>query len=81
MAARRYQLAAPDEDADARRALLAELTYAAFYLFITIMVVTRLALTFADDMPFLRTLKPLSEETHNVTLYLIIGHSRLNVVE
>jgi len=79
-AARRYQLAAPAEHADARHALLAKLTYAAFYLFITIMVMTGLILIFADDVPFLRSIKHLSEEVHNVTMYLIIGYIVLHVV-
>ncbi|TDN40133.1 cytochrome b/b6 domain-containing protein [Hymenobacter sp. UV11] len=79
-AARRYKLAAPAEHADARHALLAKLTYAAFYLFITIMVVTGLILIFADDVPFLNSIKHTAEETHNVTMYLIIGYIVLHVV-
>ncbi|RZL11148.1 MAG: cytochrome b/b6 domain-containing protein [Hymenobacter sp.] len=79
-AARRYKLAAPAEHADARHALLAKLTYAAFYLFITIMVVTGLVLTFADEVPFLRSVKHTAEEVHNVTMYLIIGYIVLHVV-
>ncbi|GAA4497197.1 hypothetical protein GCM10023172_11770 [Hymenobacter ginsengisoli] len=79
-AARRYKLAAPAEHADARHALLAKLTYAAFYLFITIMVVTGLALIFADDVPFLHRIEHTAEEIHNVTMYLIIGYIVLHVV-
>jgi Ni/Fe-hydrogenase 1 B-type cytochrome subunit len=79
-AARRYKLAAPAEHADARHVLLAKLTYAAFYLFITIMVVTGLALIFADDVPFLHRLEHTAEEIHNVTMYLIIGYIVLHVV-
>jgi Ni/Fe-hydrogenase 1 B-type cytochrome subunit len=79
-AARRYKLAAPAEHGDARHVLLAKLTYAAFYLFITIMVVTGLALTFADDVPFLRSIEHTAEEVHNVTMYLIIGYIILHVV-
>ncbi|GAB3636208.1 hypothetical protein GCM10027422_17980 [Hymenobacter arcticus] len=79
-AARRYKLAAPAEHADARHALLAKLTYAAFYLFITIIVVTGLVLTFADDLPFLGSVKHTAEEVHNVTMYLIIGYIVLHVV-
>ena len=79
-AARRYKLAAPAEHADARHVLLAKLTYAAFYLFITIMVVTGLALIFADDVPFLRSIEHTAEEVHNVTMYLIIGYILVHVV-
>ncbi len=79
-AARRYKLAAPAEHADARHALLAKLTYAAFYLFITIMVMTGLALIFADDVPWLGSIKHTIEEVHNVTMYLIIGYIVLHVV-
>ncbi|MGI4738224.1 MAG: cytochrome b/b6 domain-containing protein [Janthinobacterium lividum] len=79
-AARRYRLAAPAEHADARHALLAKLSYAAFYLFITLIIATGLVLIFADDVPFLRSIKHLSEETHNVTMYLIIGYIVLHVV-
>jgi Ni/Fe-hydrogenase 1 B-type cytochrome subunit len=79
-AARRYKLAAPAEHAAARHVLLAKLTYAAFYLFITIMVITGLALTFADEVPFLHSMEHTAEEVHNVTMYLIIGYIVLHVV-
>lgn len=79
-AAQRYRLAAPAEHADARHVLLAKLTYAAFYLFITIMVVTGLALIFADDVPWLGGMEHTIKEVHNVTMYLIIGYIVLHVV-
>jgi Ni,Fe-hydrogenase I cytochrome b subunit len=79
-AARRYKLAAPAEHADARHVLLAKLTYAAFYLFITIMVVTGLALIFADEVPWLGSMEHTMKEIHNVTMYLIIGYIVLHVV-
>ncbi|QKG52031.1 cytochrome b/b6 domain-containing protein [Hymenobacter sp. BRD67] len=79
-AARRFKLAAPAEHADARHALFAKLTYAAFYLFITTMVVTGLALTWADDVPWLHRLEHTASEIHNVTMYLIIGYIVLHVV-
>lgn len=78
-AAQRYKLAAPAEHAAARHVLLAKLTYAAFYLFITIMVVTGLALVFADDLPWLGSLEHTVKEVHNVTMYLIIGYIVLHV--
>lgn len=79
-AARRYRLAAPAEHAAARHVLLAKLTYAAFYLFITIMVVTGLALIFADDLPWLGSMEHTVKEAHNVTMYLVIGYIVLHVV-
>ncbi len=78
-ATQRYKLAAPAEHAAARHVLLAKLTYAAFYLFITIMVVTGLALIFADDLPWLGSLEHTVKEVHNVTMYLIIGYIVLHV--
>lgn len=78
-AARRYKLAAPAERDDTRHALLAKLTYAAFYLFITIMVITGLALVFADDVPFLHNIEHTVKEIHNVTMYLIISYIILHV--
>lgn len=78
-AAQRYRLAAPAEHAAARHVLLAKLTYAAFYLFITLMVVTGLALIFADDVPWLGGLEHTAKEVHNVTMYLIIGYIALHV--
>jgi Ni/Fe-hydrogenase 1 B-type cytochrome subunit len=79
-AARRYRLAAPAEHAAARHVLLAKLTYAAFYLFITLMVVTGLGLTWADDIPWLGALEHSMKTVHNVTMYLIIGYIVLHVV-
>ena len=78
-AGRRYQLAAPAARADARHAFLAKLTYAAFYLFITVMVMTGLVLVFADDVPFLSEIEHTVKEVHNVTMYLIIGYVVLHV--
>ena len=78
-AARRYRLAAPAEHAEARHALLAKLTYAAFYLFITTMVVTGLSLAFGDDVPFLRGIEHQVKEVHNFTMYLIIGYIVLHI--
>ena len=79
VAARRYKLAAPAEHADARHALGAKLTYAVFYLAITTMVMTGLALVFADDVPFLHGIEHPVKEVHNVTMYVIIGYIVLHV--
>ncbi len=79
-AARRYRLAAPAGHADARRELLAKLTYAAFYLFITVLVVTGLGLVWADDVSFLGDMEHSLGAVHNVTMYLIIGYLVVHVV-
>ena len=79
VAARRYKLATPAEHADARHALVAKLAYAAFYLFITTMVITGLSLVFADDVPFLHGIEHQVKEVHNFTMYLIIGYIVLHV--
>lgn len=78
-AAQRYRLAPPAEHADARHALVAKLTYAAFYLFITTMVITGLSLVFADDVPLLHGIEHQVKEVHNFTMYLIIGYLVLHV--
>jgi Ni/Fe-hydrogenase 1 B-type cytochrome subunit len=71
-AARHYRLAPPTEHADARHELVAKLTYAAFYLFISIMVVTGLALTWANDVAWLHRIEHSVKQVHNVTMYLTI---------
>jgi Ni,Fe-hydrogenase I cytochrome b subunit len=71
--ARRYRLVPPAEHTDARHELLVKLSYAAFYLFITVMVVTGLALTWADDVAWLHRLEHSVKTVHNVTMYLLIA--------
>ncbi|MDJ0366925.1 cytochrome b/b6 domain-containing protein [Hymenobacter sp. H14-R3] len=78
-AARRYKLAAPAEHADARHALLAKLTYAVFYLAITLMVITGLGLIWADDVAFLGNIEHTVKEVHSATMYVIIGYIVLHV--
>ncbi|AMJ64590.1 hypothetical protein AXW84_03485 [Hymenobacter sp. PAMC 26628] len=73
LVARKYRLAPPAEKGDARHALFAKTTYALFYIFLTVMVITGLALTWADDVPFLHSIEHTVKEVHNVTMYLIIG--------
>lgn len=72
-AARHYRLAPPAEHADARHTLLVKLSYLAFYLFIAVMVLTGLALTWADDVPWLHGIEHAVKQVHNVTMYLIIA--------
>jgi Ni/Fe-hydrogenase 1 B-type cytochrome subunit len=79
-AARRYRLAPPAEHADARHALLAKLSYAAFYLFLAVLVTTGLALTWADDVAWLGNMEHTVKEVHNVTMYLIIAFVVVHIV-
>ena len=79
-ALQRYRLAPPAEHAEARHVLLAKLTYAAFYLFVTIMVITGLGLTWADDVPWLHGIEHTVKEVHNFTMYLIIAYIVVHVV-
>ena len=78
--ARRYRLAAPAEKSNAGKVLFAKSTYALFYIFLTIMVITGLSLTWADDVPFLGQIEHTMKEIHNVTMYLIIGFFVIHVV-
>ena len=78
--ARRYRLAAPAEKSNAGKVLFAKSTYALFYIFLTIMVITGLSLTWADDVPFLGQIEHTMKEIHNVTMYLIIGFFIIHVV-
>lgn len=73
LVARKYRLAPPADKGDARHVLFAKTTYALFYLFLTVMVITGLALTWADDVPFLHSIEHTVKDVHNVTMYLIIG--------
>ncbi|MBF9223114.1 cytochrome b/b6 domain-containing protein [Hymenobacter ruricola] len=75
---RRYRLAPPADKSKAGKILFAKTTYALFYLFITIMVATGLILVF-EDVSWLRGIHHLAEETHNVTMYLIIGFILIHV--
>ena len=78
--ARRYRLAPPAGKGEAGKMLFAKTTYALFYAFLTVMVITGLILVYADDVPFLHSIEHLAEETHNVTMYLIISFFVVHVV-
>lgn len=72
-AARYYRLAPPAAHAEARHAFLVKISYAAFYLFLAVMVLTGLALTWADDVAWLDSIEHPVKQVHNVTMYLIIA--------
>ena len=78
--ARRYRLAPAAGKGETGKILFAQTTYALFYLFLTIMVVTGLILIYADDVALLRGIKHTAEETHNVTMYLIIAFFVVHVM-
>ncbi|RYY20618.1 MAG: cytochrome b/b6 domain-containing protein [Cytophagaceae bacterium] len=79
-AARHYRLAPPAASADARHSLVVKLSYLAFYLFISVMVLTGLALTWADDVAWLHGIEHTTKEIHNVTMYLIIAFVTAHIV-
>ena len=79
-AARYYRLAPPAERPEAQHTLLVKLSYLAFYLFISVMVLTGLALTWADDVAWLHGIEHTAKEIHNVTMYLIIAFVVAHVV-
>ena len=76
---RRFRLAPPAARAEARQALLATYSYLAFYLMLTVMVFTGLALTWADDYAWLHRIEHEVKEVHEVTMYLIIGYFVLHL--
>ena len=78
--ARRYRLAPAAGKEEAGKVLFAKSTYAVFYLLLTIMVVTGLVLTWADDVAVLHRLEHTAKEIHNVTMYGIIAFFGVHVV-
>ncbi|GAA4040614.1 hypothetical protein GCM10022409_28180 [Hymenobacter glaciei] len=76
---RRYRLAPPADKSKTGKMLFAKTTYALFYLFLTIMVATGLILLY-EDVSWLKGIHHLAEETHNVTMYLIMGFILIHVV-
>ena len=76
---RRYRLAPPADKGKAGKVLFAKTTYALFYLFFTIMVITGLVMIY-EDVSWLKSFQDLAKETHEFTMYLIIGFLVLHVV-
>ena len=75
---RRYRLAPPAEKGKAGKILFAKTTYALFYIFITIMVITGVIMIY-EDVAWLKGIHHLAKETHNFTMFLIIGFIVLHV--
>jgi len=78
--ARRYRLAPPAGKAAAGQVLFAKSTYALFYLLLTVIVITGLLLTWADEVAVLHRLEHTAKEIHNVTMYGIIAFFVVHVV-
>ena len=77
---RRYRLAPPADKSKAGKILFAKTTYALFYAFLTVIVLTGLSLTWADDVPLLGQIEHTVKEIHGFTMYLIIGFFVVHVV-
>lgn len=78
--ARRYRLAPPATKGDASKSLFVNISYAAFYLMLTVMVATGLMLTWADDVAFLGSIEHPVKEVHEVTMYLILAFTATHLV-
>ncbi|MGI4866219.1 MAG: cytochrome b/b6 domain-containing protein [Janthinobacterium lividum] len=78
--ARRYRLAPPADQAEAGQELLVKGSYALFYLMLSIMVITGLLLTWADDVAALHRIEHPIKEVHGAVMYGIIGFVLVHVV-
>ncbi|MBD2769829.1 cytochrome b/b6 domain-containing protein [Hymenobacter sp. BT664] len=78
--ARRYRLAPAADKGRMGKSLFIKSSYALFYLALTIIAITGLGLTWADDVPFLGELEHTLKEIHNVTMYFIIAFFAVHVV-
>ncbi|WP_035564653.1 cytochrome b/b6 domain-containing protein [Hymenobacter sp. IS2118] len=78
--ARRYRLAPAADKSEAGKVLFAKSTYALFYSFLIVMVISGVMLIYRNDADFLRSIKHEVEEVHNFTMYLILGFFVVHVV-
>ena len=76
---RKYRLAPPAARTEAGGELFAKITYALFYSFLTVMVFTGLALTWADDVAWLGNIEQEVSGIHEVTMYLILSFFALHL--
>ncbi|MGY3089980.1 Ni/Fe-hydrogenase 1 B-type cytochrome subunit [Hymenobacter sp. UYAg731] len=76
---RRYRLAPPADKSKAGKILFAKTTYALFYVFLTIMVTTGVIMIY-EDVSWLKGIHHLAMETHNFTMYLVMGFIVIHVV-
>jgi cytochrome b len=68
-----HQQAAPGESFRLRHSVLVKYSYLVFYLLLTVMVVTGLLLTYADDVAALHRIEHTVKEIHNVNMYLLLA--------
>ena len=78
--ARRYRLAPAANKGEWGKVLFAKSTYAVFYLLLTIIVITGLILTWADEVAVLHNIEHPAKEVHNFTMYFIIAFFVVHVV-
>ena len=78
--ARRYRLAPPAHKSSAGKELFTKASYALFYAFLTVMVLTGLVLTYHNEVALFDQWEHTAEEIHNVTMYLIMGFFAVHVV-
>lgn len=78
--ARRYRLAPPADKAAAGKVLFAKGTYLLFYVMLTVIVITGLILTWADDVALLGRMEDVAKEIHEVTMYAIMAFFAVHVV-
>ena len=78
--ARRYRLAPPAHKGSAGKELFTKASYALFYAFLTVMVLTGLVLTYHNEVALFDQWEHTAEEIHNVTMYLIMGFFAVHVV-
>ena len=77
---RRFRLAPPAERGEAGQALFAKYTYLAFYLMLTVMVITGVSLVLAEDYAWLHDIEHPIKEVHEVTMYLILAFFAVHLV-
>ncbi|WP_324672190.1 cytochrome b/b6 domain-containing protein [Hymenobacter sp. GOD-10R] len=65
---------------DYRHSIFVKYSYLVFYIMLIVMVVTGLALIYADDVPFLHSLEHTIKEIHNFTMYLILSFTALHII-
>jgi Ni,Fe-hydrogenase I cytochrome b subunit len=68
------------DSADYRHSLFVKYSYLAFYLMLVVMVVTGLALIYADDVAFLNPLEHTMKEVHNFTMYLVMAFTAFHLI-
>lgn len=68
-----HQQEAPQAGFRLRHSVLVKYSYLLFYLLLTVMVVTGLILTYADDVEALHKIEHTVKEIHNVNMYLLLA--------